>query len=145
MLWVARCTARVPPLDNTRHTPKQNNTTGGKPPRVSNVMKMGKNILYEFEWDNWPENASGKANLRDVQTSKRCVSAQRFCSAAISLKSTGSAANCFSGLRQGAGEKISNDIFQTWQIQKLYIEFLSRHQTAMSGRNGNRNTGQGGN
>ncbi len=34
-----------------------------------------------------------KANLRDVQPSKRCVSGQRLCLAAISSKSTGSAAN----------------------------------------------------
>jgi hypothetical protein len=66
-------------------------------------MKMGKNIFSELEGDNWAKSASGnvasqalsvgrKANLRDVSPSKRCVSGQQFCSAAISLKSTGSAA-----------------------------------------------------
>ncbi len=34
-----------------------------------------------------------KANFREVPLSKHCVSGQLFCSAAISLKSTGSAAN----------------------------------------------------
>jgi hypothetical protein len=26
---------------------------GGEPPGVSNIVKMGKNILSEFEGDNW--------------------------------------------------------------------------------------------
>jgi hypothetical protein len=67
-------------------------------------MEMGKNILSEFEGDNWAESASGnvasqgfttiwqKVNLRDAPPSKRFVSGQWFCSAAISSKSTGSAA-----------------------------------------------------
>jgi hypothetical protein len=35
------------------HKSRRNNTTGGKPPRVSDIVKMGKNILLKFEGDNW--------------------------------------------------------------------------------------------
>ncbi len=86
----------------TPHESGRNNTTGGEPPGVSNIVKMGKNIFAKFEGYNWlPVEMSParhwapvwrNANLRDVPPSKCCVSGQRLCSAAISSKSTGSAA-----------------------------------------------------
>ncbi len=106
---------------------------------MSYIVKMGKNILFEFEWNNWPEYASGniasqtlracleKANLRDVLPGKRCISAQRCCSAAICLKSTGSApavaTTVSKDVRRGRDRKSATTFFQTWQIQKLYIKF----------------------
>ncbi len=41
------------------HESGRNNTKGGKPPGVSNIVKVGKNILLEFEGDNWVKSASG--------------------------------------------------------------------------------------
>jgi hypothetical protein len=41
------------------HESGRNNTTGGEPPGVSNIVKMGKNIFAKFEGDNWAESASG--------------------------------------------------------------------------------------
>jgi hypothetical protein len=71
----------------------------GKPPGMSNIMKMCNNIFSELMGDYWSKNASRNitsqvlgACLAYVPHSKRCVSAQRFCSVTISLKSTGSAA-----------------------------------------------------
>ncbi len=85
------------------HKSRRNNTTGGKPPRVINIVKVGKNILSKFEGGDWAKSASGNVTSQALSTclaecqfercaaSKRCVSGQRFCSAAISSKSTGSA------------------------------------------------------
>ncbi len=97
------------------HESGRNNTTGGEPPGVSNIVEMGKNIFAKFEGDNWAESASGNvtgqalapvwrnANLRDVPPSKRRFSGQRFCSAAISSKSTGSAAAVVATVPVGGG------------------------------------------
>jgi hypothetical protein len=41
------------------HKSRRNNTMGGKPPRVSNIVKMGKNIFAKFEGDYWAKSASG--------------------------------------------------------------------------------------
>ena len=41
------------------HKSRRNNTTRGEPPGVSNIVKMGKNNLSEFEGDNWAKSASG--------------------------------------------------------------------------------------
>jgi hypothetical protein len=41
------------------HKPGLNNTAGGEPPGVSNIMKMSKNIRYELERNNWAKDASG--------------------------------------------------------------------------------------
>ncbi len=41
------------------HKSRRNNTTGGKPPGVSNIVKVGKNIFAKFERDNWAKSASG--------------------------------------------------------------------------------------
>jgi hypothetical protein len=55
---------------------------GGKPPEVSNIVKMGKNIFLEFEGDNWAKSASGNvasqalsACLAESQF-KRCATQQ---------------------------------------------------------------------
>jgi hypothetical protein len=58
-----------------------------------------------------------KANLRDVQPSKCCVSGQRFCSAAISSKSTGSDTNM-----------AATDPVAVWfgQDKKLAMTFFNR-------------------
>ncbi len=37
----------------------RNNTTGGKLPGMSNIVKMGKNIFAKFEGYNWAKIASG--------------------------------------------------------------------------------------
>ncbi len=62
--------------------------TGGKPPKVSNIVEMIKKSFSEFKGDNGVKSASGnvssQANLSDVPPSNRCVSGQRCCSAAIS-------------------------------------------------------------
>ncbi len=41
------------------HKSRRNHTKGGKPPGVSSIVKMGKNIFAKFEGDNWAKNASG--------------------------------------------------------------------------------------
>ncbi len=41
------------------HKSRRNNTTGGKPPGVSNIVKVCKNIFAKFEGDNWAESACG--------------------------------------------------------------------------------------
>jgi hypothetical protein len=72
-----------------------------------------------------------KANLRDVPPSKRCISAQQFCSAAISSKFTGSATavaaivqvDCVGGK---AGKEISNNIFQTYKSCSLNSEINAK-------------------
>jgi hypothetical protein len=38
--------------------------------------------------------------------------------------------DCVGGFQQWAGQKISNDMFQTWQIQKLN-KFLNERQMAL--------------
>ncbi len=84
---------------------------------MSNIVKMCKKIFPEYLGNNWSEDAIRnvtsqalsavpvwrKANLRDVPPSKRCVAAQRFCSAAISSKSTGSAAAVAATVPVGCG------------------------------------------
>jgi hypothetical protein len=35
------------------HKSRRNNMTGGKPPGVSNIVKVGKNILAKFEGNIW--------------------------------------------------------------------------------------------
>jgi hypothetical protein len=79
--------------------------TGGKPPGVSNIVKMIENVFLNLRGtigQKLPVETSPtrrrvpvwqKANLKDMLPSKRCVSGQRFCLAAISSKSTGSAAD----------------------------------------------------
>jgi hypothetical protein len=41
------------------HESGRNNMTGGEPPGVSNIVKMGKNIFAKFEGYNWAKIASG--------------------------------------------------------------------------------------
>ncbi len=41
------------------HESGRNNTTGGEPPGVSNIVKMGKNIFAKFKEDNGAKIASG--------------------------------------------------------------------------------------
>ncbi len=41
------------------HESGRNNTTGGEPPGVSNIVKMGKNILAKLEGHDWAKIASG--------------------------------------------------------------------------------------
>jgi hypothetical protein len=77
--------------------------TGGEPPGVSDIVKMIKNVFSEFEGNNWAKIACGnissqalsaclaESQFKGVPPSKRCVSGQLFCSAAISSNSTGSA------------------------------------------------------
>jgi hypothetical protein len=77
--------------------------------------------------------------LRDEPLSKRCVSAQRFCSVAIASKSTGSAfaaaatiQDCSGGGGGGqAGQKIGNNSFQMGQIQHLHVEFGNESQMVL--------------
>jgi hypothetical protein len=52
---------------------------------------MIKNGFSYFLGNNWAKIACG--NFRDVPPSKRCIFGQRFCLAAISSKSIGSAAD----------------------------------------------------
>ncbi len=64
---------------------------GGKPPGVSKIMKMSKNIFSELEGDNWAENASGsvasQATSAYLAKSKfeRCDAQQtlHFCAAIL--------------------------------------------------------------
>jgi hypothetical protein len=51
--------------------------------------------------------ACRNAILRDEPLSKRCVSAQRFCSAAMASKSTGSATDVAATVPDGFGEGVS--------------------------------------
>ncbi len=41
------------------HKPGLNNTTGGKPPGLSNIVEMIKNSFSEFKGDNGAKSASG--------------------------------------------------------------------------------------
>ncbi len=79
-----------------------------------------------------------KASWRDEPPSNRCLSVQRFCSAAIASKSTGSApaeaVNVSADSRGGVGkarQKIGNNVFQTWQIQHLHIDLRNESQMAL--------------
>jgi hypothetical protein len=44
---------------STPHKARLNNTMGGDPPGMSNIIKISKNILSEFEGNNWAKDASG--------------------------------------------------------------------------------------
>ncbi len=57
------------------HKPRRNNTTGGKPPGVSDIVKMGKNILSEFEGDNWAKSASGNVTSQALSA---CLAESQF-------------------------------------------------------------------
>jgi hypothetical protein len=66
---------------------------------------MVKNVFSEFEGNDWAKIACGnissqalstclaESQFNNVPPSKRCVNGQRYCSAAICSKSTGSAAD----------------------------------------------------
>jgi hypothetical protein len=43
----------------TPHKPRWNDTTGGEPPEVSNIVKMIKNDFPEFKGNNWVKIACG--------------------------------------------------------------------------------------
>jgi hypothetical protein len=78
-------------------------------------MKMGENIFSELEGNNWAKSASGivasqvlsaclvESQFKRCSPSKRCVSGQWFCLAAISSKSTGSAAAVAATVPAGGG------------------------------------------
>jgi hypothetical protein len=64
------------------HKSRRNNTMGGEPPGVSNIVKVCKDIFAKFEGDNWAESASGNitsqalgACLSECQF-KRCAAQQ---------------------------------------------------------------------
>ncbi len=57
------------------HKPRLNNTTGGEPPGVSNIVKMGKNILSEFEGDNWAKSASRNVTSQALSA---CLAESQF-------------------------------------------------------------------
>jgi hypothetical protein len=57
------------------HKPRQNNATGGEPPGVSNIMEVGKNILSEFEGDNWAESARGNVASQALSA---CLAESQF-------------------------------------------------------------------
>ncbi len=57
------------------HKPGLNNTTGGKPPRMSNVMKMSENIFSELEGNNWAKSASGNVASQALST---CLAESQF-------------------------------------------------------------------
>ncbi len=40
------------------HKPRWNNTMGGEPPGLSDIVKMIKNVFSEFEGNNWVKIAS---------------------------------------------------------------------------------------
>jgi hypothetical protein len=90
--------------------------------------------------------ACRNAILRDEPPSKCCVSVQQFCSTVMASKSTGSATATAatapgSSGKGGDGTKISNDIFQSGQIQHLQIEPGNKSQmTLLPWGNENRNT-----
>jgi hypothetical protein len=56
----------------------------GKPPEVSNAMKMRKNIFSELEGDNWPENACGNISSQALGA---CLAESQFegCAAQLAL------------------------------------------------------------
>ncbi len=49
--------------------------TGGKPPGVSNIMKMIENVFSEFQWNNWTENSSGNITSQAMST---CLAESQF-------------------------------------------------------------------
>jgi hypothetical protein len=68
-----------------------------------------------------------KVMVREESPSKCCVFRQKFCSAAIALKSIGAVAAAASTSPKGE-QKIYNNIFQARQIQHLHIEFRNESQ-----------------
>jgi hypothetical protein len=42
------------------HKSRRNNTMGGKPPGVSNIVKMGKNIFAKFDGNKWAKKCQWK-------------------------------------------------------------------------------------
>ncbi len=57
------------------HEPGLNNMTGGKPPGVSNIIKMGEYIFSELEGDNWVK--SGRGNVAS-QALSACLAESQF-------------------------------------------------------------------
>ncbi len=52
----------------TPHKPRWNNTTGGEPPGVSNIVKMVKNAFSEFEGNIWAKIACGNISSQELNT-----------------------------------------------------------------------------
>ncbi len=97
--------------------------------------------------------ASQKASLRDVSPNKML----RFCTAILLVRHSfkidwirrplAGTVQQIPGGGGGGGwgrerQKISNNVFQTLQIQHLHIELKNESQVALMGRNGDENTGQ---
>ncbi len=53
---------------------------GGKPPRVSNIVKMIKNIFSEIEGNNWAKIACGNVSS---QALRACLEERQFEGCAI--------------------------------------------------------------
>jgi hypothetical protein len=102
---------------------------GGKPPGVSNIVKMGENIFSEFEGNNWGKSASGNVASQALSTClaesqfKRCAGQQmlRFWATVllgghlfeIHWICRRRGCDCSSGGGGWSGQKTSKDIFQT--------------------------------
>jgi hypothetical protein len=59
----------------TPHKPRLNNTTGGEPPRVSDIVKMVKNVFSEFEGNNWAKIACGNISSQALSA---CLAESQF-------------------------------------------------------------------
>jgi hypothetical protein len=57
------------------HKPRRNNTTGGEPPEVSNIVKMIKNDFPEFKGHNWAEIACRNISSRALSA---CLAESQF-------------------------------------------------------------------
>jgi hypothetical protein len=86
-------------------------------------MKMRKNIFPELEGDNWVENACGNIYSQpaasDVFPRNDFARRPSLCNP-LGLPPQQRLIQWTVGV---GGTKISDDIFQTWQIQQPYIEF----------------------
>ncbi len=58
---------------------------GGKPPRVSNIVKMIKNVFSEFEGNNWAKIACGNISSQGLSA---CLAENQFkgCAAQQTLR-----------------------------------------------------------
>ncbi len=112
--------------------------TEGKPPGVSDIVKMIKYVFSEFEGNNWAKIACGNISSQALSACqaesqfKGCAAQQTpsFC-ATVLLGDHLFKIHWVCRQRRGdrssvcliwAGQKIGNDIFQTRQIQHLHIK-----------------------
>jgi hypothetical protein len=67
------------------HKPRLNNTTGGEPPGVSDIVKMIKNVFSEFEGNNWAKIACGNISSQALSA---CLAESQFkgCAAQQTLR-----------------------------------------------------------